>query len=166
VKTKTRFKEVLQRSLENLFNHCLEFYLETRGFFSKNLFNHSVRESTNLPQIGLVRFIHISAPYRIVLAGPRNSFGPTESSSHNDLFCNNACEELCNLFLWANRDIFAWQHTTCLGPPKELITPRDGPRCQFLWANRDVFTWQYVNSHGPSKESTDATSKIYFSLTN
>jgi hypothetical protein len=32
VKTETRFKEVLWRSLGNLFNHCLEFYLKTRGF--------------------------------------------------------------------------------------------------------------------------------------
>jgi hypothetical protein len=41
---------------------------------------------------------------------------------------------------WANRGIFAWQHTTCLGPLKELITPREGPRRQLVRANRDVFT--------------------------
>jgi hypothetical protein len=69
-------------------------------------------------------------------------------------------------FLWANRDIFAWQHSTCLGPPKELITSREGPRHQFLWANCDVFAWQHVNSHGPPKGSTEATSKIYFFLAN
>jgi hypothetical protein len=54
VKTETRFMEVLQRSLGNLFNHFLEFYLETRVFFSNNSFNHLVRESMNLPKIELV----------------------------------------------------------------------------------------------------------------
>jgi hypothetical protein len=63
---------------------------------------------------------HFSA-VRTVLARPRNSFGPIESSSHDDHFRNNACEGLRNLFLRANRDIFEWQHTTCHGPPKELI---------------------------------------------
>jgi hypothetical protein len=50
--------------------------------------------------------------------------------------------------------------------PKELITPREGPRRRFIRANRDVFAWQHVNSHGPPKDSTEATSKIYFSLIN
>jgi hypothetical protein len=44
--------------------------------------------------------------------------------------------------------------------------PREAHRHQFLWANRDVFARQHVNSHGPPKESTEATSKIYFSLAN
>jgi hypothetical protein len=65
VKTETPFKEVLYRSLGNFFNHCLEFYLETRGFFPKNSFNHSIRESMNVPKIGLVRFIHILVPYEL-----------------------------------------------------------------------------------------------------
>jgi hypothetical protein len=69
------------------------------------------------------------------------SFGPTETSSHG-------------------------KHTNCLGLPKELITPCEGSRHQFLQANHDVFASQHVNSHGPPKESTKATSKIYFSLTN
>jgi hypothetical protein len=55
---------------------------------------------------------------------------------------------------------------TCLGLPKELITPYEGPFHQPLWANRDVFTSLHVNSHGPSKDMTKATSKIYFSLAN
>jgi hypothetical protein len=53
----------------------------------------------------------------LVLACPRNSFGLAESSSHNDHFCNNASEGFRHHFLWANRDIIAWQHSTCLGPP-------------------------------------------------
>jgi hypothetical protein len=63
-------------------------------------------------------------------------------------------------------DSFAWHHMTCLGLPKELITPREGPRHQSLRANRDVFASQYVNSHGPPKHTTEATSKTYFSLAN
>jgi hypothetical protein len=163
VKAKTRFKEVLRRSLGNLFNLCLEFYLDTRGFFPKHSFNHSVRGSRSLHKTGLVRSTFLQ-PIRTVLARPRNSFGLTETSSHgnmrlvlahprysfrlietsvhgnirlvlarprssfglaepfllNDYFCNNACTGLCCHFLWASRDIFAWQHMTCLGPPKEL----------------------------------------------
>jgi hypothetical protein len=58
---------------------------------------------------------------RLVLARPRSSFGLAESSLLNDYFCNNARTGLRCHFLWANQDIFAWQHTACLGPPKELI---------------------------------------------
>jgi hypothetical protein len=68
MKTETRFKEVLCRSLGDLFNHCLEFYLDTRGFFLKNSFNHSVRESRSLHKIGLV---HSSIFQRRM-----NCFGP------------------------------------------------------------------------------------------
>jgi hypothetical protein len=118
VKTETRLKEVLRRSLGNLFNHCLEFYLETRHFFPKNSFNHSVRESRNLLKTG---FLSVHPHFSAVLARPRNSFGLAESSSQDDHFHNNACEGSRHHFLWANRDIFAWQHTICLGPPKELI---------------------------------------------
>jgi hypothetical protein len=103
---------------------------------------------------------------RLVLARPRSSFGPAESSFLNDYFCNNACTGLRSHFLRANRDIFAWHHTTCLGLPKELITPREGPHHQSLQANCDVFISQHVNSHGPPKESTETTSKIYFSHAN
>jgi hypothetical protein len=58
---------------------------------------------------------------RLVLARVRSSFGLAESSLLNDYFCNNARTGLCCHFLWANRDIFAWQHTACLGPPKKSI---------------------------------------------
>jgi hypothetical protein len=103
---------------------------------------------------------------RLVLARPRSSFGLAESSLLNDYFCNNACTGLRFHFLRANRDIFAWHHTTCLGSPKELITPREGPHHQSLWANRDVFISQHVNSLGPPKESAETTSKIYCSHAN
>jgi hypothetical protein len=96
---------------------------------------------------------HFSA-VRLVLARPRNSFGPTESSSRDDYFHNNTCEGLHNLFLRANRDIFVWQHMTCLGRPRNYSTPREGSRRHFLQANPDVFAWQHVNSYGPPKEST------------
>jgi hypothetical protein len=167
VKSETQFKEVLQRSLGNLFNHCLEFYLETRSF-SQRIRSTTRSENQGIyPKQGL--FIH---PYfstirtvlarprnsfglteksshgniRLVLARPRNSFGLAESSSHNDHFRNNASEGLRDHFLWANRDIIAWQHSTCLGPPKELITPHEGPHHQFLRANCDVSARQHVNS--------------------
>jgi hypothetical protein len=121
VKTESRFKEVLRRSLRNLFNHCLEFYLEIRGFFLKNSFNHSVRESMNLHNTWpLFIYPHFST-VRPVLAHPRISFGLTESSLHDNHVRNNACEGLRRHFFWVNGDIFAWQHTTCLGLPKELI---------------------------------------------
>jgi hypothetical protein len=58
---------------------------------------------------------------RLVLARPRAPFGLAESSLLNDYFCNNARTGLRHPFLWANRDIFAWQHMACLGLPKELI---------------------------------------------
>jgi hypothetical protein len=145
VKTETRFKEVSQRSLGNLFKHFLEFYLDTTGFFPKNSFNHSVSRSRNLPKTGLVFHLYFCAVQtilvhpriffgltetsshgniRLFLACPRISFGLAESSLHNNYFCNNACTRLRCHFLWANPDIFAWQHMTCLGPPKELITLR------------------------------------------
>jgi hypothetical protein len=115
VKAETRFKEVLRRSLGNLFKHCLEFYLDTRGFFPKNLFNHSVRGSRSLPKIGL---FHSS-----LLQRRMNFLGPPKK------------------FLWANRDIFAWQHATCFGPLKE-----------FLRANQDICAWQHTTCLGPPKE--------------
>jgi hypothetical protein len=136
---------------------------------------------------------------RLVLARPRSSFGLAESSLLNNYFSNNARTGLRCHFLWANRDIFAWQHTaclgphkelikiksripsspplsqprhlcmalkTCLGPPKELIAPREGSHHQSLRANHDAFTSQHVNSYGPSKNTTEATSKIHLSLAN
>jgi hypothetical protein len=98
------------------------------------------------------------------------SFGPTETSSHGNIWLvlarprnwSRSSEGLRRPFLRANRDIFTWQHTTCLGPPKELITSREGPHHQFLRANWDIFAWQHVNSHGSPKESTKATGKILF----
>jgi hypothetical protein len=125
-----------------LFDHCLEFYLDTRGFFPKNSLNHSVMESRSLPRTALVHsfifqrrtnclgppkeFLRVNRDIftgniRLVLALPRSSFGLAESSLHNDYFCNNACAGLCCHFLWANQDIFAWHHMACLGPPKEPI---------------------------------------------
>jgi hypothetical protein len=136
---------------------------------------------------------------RLVLAYPRTPFGLVESSLLNDYFCNNARTGLHCPFLWANRDIFAWQHTACLGlpkelikikcrtpsspplgqprhlcmalktglgPPKELIAPREGSRHQSLRANHDISTSQPVNSHCPPKDTTKATSKIHLSLAN
>jgi hypothetical protein len=102
------------------------------------------------------------------------SFGPTEISLHGNIqlvlahprtWSKSSAGPRCHL-LWANWDIFAWHHTTCLGPPKKLITPREGPHHQSLQANRDVFAIQHVNSHGLPKDTTEATSKIYFSLAN
>jgi hypothetical protein len=108
MKIETRFKEVLRRSFGNLYNLCLEFYLKTRVFSPKNSFNHSVRESMNLPKQGLSVYPYFSIVWT-VLARPRNSFRPTESSLDDSHFCNNACEGLHNLFLRANWDIFTWQ---------------------------------------------------------
>jgi hypothetical protein len=73
----------------------------------------------NLHKIGPLFVLPYFSIVRTVLACPRNSFGPTESSSHDDRFR----EELRSLFLQANRDIFAWQYTACLSLPKELIKP-------------------------------------------
>jgi hypothetical protein len=154
-----------------LFNHCLEFYLDTRGFFPKNPFYHSIRGSRSLPKIGNV--------CSSLLQRSMTCFGPPKE------------------FLRANRDICAWQHTACLGPPKELIrikcrtpsssplgqlrhlrmalrtcpgppkefiAPREGSHHQSLRANHKVFTSQHVNSYGPPKDTTEATSKIHLSL--
>jgi hypothetical protein len=53
------------------------------------------------------------------------SFGPTETSLHGNIQLVLACPRNwsrwsagphCHL-LWANRDILAWQHMTCLGLP-------------------------------------------------
>jgi hypothetical protein len=115
MKAEIQFKEVLRRSLGNLFNHCLEFYLDTRGFFLKNSFNHSVRGLRSLPKIGLVR--------SFLLQHRTNCLAPPKE------------------FLWANQDIFAWQHATCFGPLKE-----------FLRANQDICAWQHTTCLGPPKE--------------
>jgi hypothetical protein len=98
------------------------------------------------------------------------SFGLTETSSHGNIRLvlarpsYRSSEGPHRHFLCANRDIVAWQHSTCLRPLQ--ITPREGPRHQFLRANRDVPARQHGNSHGPPKESIKAASKIYFSLAN
>jgi hypothetical protein len=107
VKTKTPFNEVLWRSLGNLFNHCLEFYLKTRGFSPKNSFNHSVRELINLHNTRPLSIHPRFSTVQPVLARPRISFEPTKSFSHNDHFRNNASEGLRNLLLRANQDTFA-----------------------------------------------------------
>jgi hypothetical protein len=179
-KTETRFKEVLRRSLGNLFNHCLEFYLDTR-VFSQRI--HSTTRSGDQgvypkqgmfvhPYFSAVRTVLARPRYsfkltetsshgnlRLILARPRSSFGLTETSAHsnirlvlacprsslglaepsllNDYFCNNAHTGLHCHFLWVNRDIYALQHTACLGPLKELIKIK--PRRHLLWANRDIF---------------------------
>jgi hypothetical protein len=66
MKTETQFKKVLWSSLGNLFNHCLEFYPETRGFSQRI---HSTTQSGNqgiYPKQGL--FVH---PYfNVVLSWP------------------------------------------------------------------------------------------------
>jgi hypothetical protein len=177
-------------------------FISTQGVFSKEFVQPLDQASRSLHKTGLVVHPYFSIVQtflarprssfgltetsshdniRIVLACPRSSFGLAGSSSHNDYFCNNACTGLHCHFLWANRDIFAWQHTAYLGPPKELIkvkcgtlsppssqpghlcmapydlsclpkemfTPREGPRHQSLRANHDVFSSQHVNSHGP-----------------
>jgi hypothetical protein len=102
------------------------------------------------------------------------SFGPTETSSHGNIrlvlarprnWSRSSAGPRRHL-LQANRDIVAWHHTTCLGPPKDLITPRKGPHHQSLWANRDVLVSQHVNSSGSPKEPTETTCKIYFSFAN
>jgi hypothetical protein len=67
---------------------------------------------------------------------------------------------------FANRDIFAWHLTSCLGSPKEFIAPCEGSHHQSLRANREVFTSQHVNSYGLPKDMTEATCKIHLSLAN
>jgi hypothetical protein len=57
------------------------------------------------------------------------SFGPTETSAHGNIWLvlahprnwSRSSAGPHHHVLWANRDIFAWHHTTCLGPPKELM---------------------------------------------
>jgi hypothetical protein len=101
MKAETQFKKVLQGSLGNLFNHYLKFYLKTRCFFPKNLFNHSVRESRNLPKIGLVRFIHIAALYE--LSWPAQEI-PLGQSSH--------LRTMTTFVITHVKDLFV----TCFGP--------------------------------------------------
>jgi hypothetical protein len=70
-KTETLFKEVLWRSLGNLFNHCLEFYLDIRGFFSQRI--HSTTQLGDqgvYPKQGMFFHPYFSA-VRPVLARPR-----------------------------------------------------------------------------------------------
>jgi hypothetical protein len=104
-KTLTWFKEVLWRSLGNLFNHCLEFYLDTRGFFPKNSFNRSLGQEINI-SIGFVR--------SSIFQCRTNYLGPPKE------------------FLWANWDIFARKHTTCFGLPKEFLQASRGIFAQRL----------------------------------
>jgi hypothetical protein len=66
--------------------------------------------------------------------------------------------------LRANRHIFAWQHTTCLVPLKELINPTWRTSSSLPSGYRDVFAWQHVNSHGPPKESTKLSARFISSL--
>jgi hypothetical protein len=65
-----------------------------------------------------------------------------------------------------NRDIFAWQHTTCLSPPKDSFkiaessshndsfcnNTSEGLRRHFLWANRDTVAWQHSTCLSPPRE--------------
>jgi hypothetical protein len=97
--------------------------LDTRGFFPKNSFNHSVRGSRSLPKIKNVR--------SSLLQHRTNCLGPPR------------------VLLWANRDIFAWQHATCFCPPKVLFR-----------ANQDVFAWQLVTFFGSPKEFLQANRDI------
>jgi hypothetical protein len=65
VQTETRFKEVLRRSLGNLFNHCLEFYLDTRDLFPKEFVQLLGQGTKEFTQNRACSFIHISAPYEL-----------------------------------------------------------------------------------------------------
>jgi hypothetical protein len=67
------------------------------------------------------------------------SFGPTMTSSHGNIWL-------------------------VLARPRNWSRSSEGPCHLFLRANHHVFAWQRVNSHGQPKESTEATSKIYFSV--
>jgi hypothetical protein len=125
--TETWFKEVLWRSLGNLINHCLELYLDTRCFFVKNSFNHSIRGQGVYPKQGM--FVH---PYfstvQLVLASPRHSFRLTKTSSHGNL----------QLVLARPRTPFGLAETSLLND-YFCTNARTGSRCLFLWANRDIF---------------------------
>jgi hypothetical protein len=96
--------------------------------------------------------ISVHGNIRLVLTRPRSSFGLAESFLLNDYFYNNAHRGLRCYFLRINRDIFAWQHMDCLGPPKELIkikcrTPSSPPLGQPRYLCMALKTYL-----GPSKE--------------
>jgi hypothetical protein len=150
-KTKTRFEEVLWKSLGNLFNHCLGFYLDTRGFFPKNSFNHPVRGSRSFPKQGM--FIH---PYfsivRTVLARLRNSFGLIQTSSHgNKLLFLARPRSSFDIYMWqgvpltstrGNIRLVLARPSSSFGLAESSLlnvyfcnNARQGLCCHFLWAN-------------------------------
>jgi hypothetical protein len=91
-------KEVLRRSLGNLFNNCLEFHLDTKGFLPKHSFNHSVRGSRSLPKTGHVRSSLLQR--------------------------HTTCFGLPKVFLQANRDIFTWQRLLLYQRQLRLVLAR------------------------------------------
>jgi hypothetical protein len=97
-KTVTLLKEVLRRSLGNLFNNCLEFHLDTKGFLPKHSFNHSVRGSRSLPKTGHVRSSLLQR--------------------------HTTCFGLPKVFLQANRDIFTWQRLLLYQRQLRLVLAR------------------------------------------
>jgi hypothetical protein len=107
-KIETQFKEVFRRSLGNLCNHCLEFYLETRGFFPKEPvqpLSHGINEFTqnrafvhsstfsapSWPAQGIPsgQLSHLRTPTNFVTTHVNDciiySFRPTETSSHGNI---------------------------------------------------------------------------------
>jgi hypothetical protein len=64
MKTENRFKEILRSSLGNLFNHCLEFYLE-QGVFPKEFVQPLGQGIKEFKQNRACSFIHILAPYEL-----------------------------------------------------------------------------------------------------
>jgi hypothetical protein len=102
-KTETRFKKVLRRSFRNFLNHCLELYLDTRGFFQRIRSTTQLGDREVYPQQGLFVQQYFST-IRLVLARPRISFRLTETSVHNNMrFCFGPPKD----FLWPSRVILA-----------------------------------------------------------
>jgi hypothetical protein len=156
-KTETRFKEVLWRSLGNLFNHCLEFHPDTRGFFPKEFVQPLGQGIKKFSQNRARSFILTSVPcdlflarprysfglaetfshgnLQLVLARPRYSFGPTEISSHGDL----------QPVLAHPRTPFGLAKTSLLNT-YFCTNASAGLHSLFLWANRDL-SWPAQGTH-------------------
>jgi hypothetical protein len=126
----------------------LSFNEKQGFFFPKNLFNHSFKESMNLHKTGSLSVHPHFSTIWTVLARPRNSFRPTEASSH---FAPTDTSSHGNIRLVLSRS-------------RNWSTLHEGPRRHFLRDNRDVFAWQHVNSHGPPKESTKLSARFISSL--
>jgi hypothetical protein len=122
-KTDTRFNEVLRRSFGNFFNHCLEFYLKTRSFFSKEFIQplgQGISDFTWFKEVlrwSLGNFFNHCLEFYLETRGffPKNLF-------------NHSVRESSLPKTWLVHSSIFQHGTNCLGPPKE-----------FLWANRDIF---------------------------